>query len=293
MFAEGGDIMQTLYVDVYFLINFSVDVLSLYFASRIVKIRTTVLRLMLGGILGSIVAIANVFINNAVVGYITLFLGFIAMMLVTVGGVGLYRRIKFAFCFSISEMLVGGFVYLLYDFLDGFLPKNSDAEGVQNRGLLLLSVIILISVGVFKCLISLFSFSMGSNVVNVCIEMRGNKMCAEALVDSGNMATDPLDMRSVMLVSSEISDELIGSRIRDLEDLSILPIDLRKRFRLIPVSFGGDTKILIGFRPDRVTVKQDKKEAAVDVTLAIDKDGGGYGGTRILMPAAAIRDVVT
>ena len=39
--------MQTIYLDVYFLINFSVDALALYFAIRVTKIKGTLIRLIL------------------------------------------------------------------------------------------------------------------------------------------------------------------------------------------------------------------------------------------------------
>ncbi len=285
--------MQTLYVDVYFLINFSVDLLSLYFAARIVKLPTTVIRIMLGAGVGAIIAIANIFVGEEWFGYVGLFLGFILMILITAGRVSLYRKIKYAFCFSVVEMLVGGFVYFMYGFLDGRLLGLIDGEmgGGENRSLLLFAVIVLMSIGVFKCLISVFSFSSGSSYVNVSVNVMGKKINGEALVDSGNIASDPLDNRSVMLLGGDVAEKLIGVPASEMLDASRLTEELQKKIRFIPVSFGGVRKVLVGFRPDSVAVLADGKEELIDVTLAIDIEGGKYGGTNMLIPAAAIRDV--
>ena len=106
--------MQTLYIDVYFLINFSIDLLSLYFAARIAKLSTTVMRILIAAGVGAVIAIVNIFISTEWLGYLGLFFGFIIMILIAAGRVSLYRKIKYAFCFSVVEMLVGGFVYFMY-----------------------------------------------------------------------------------------------------------------------------------------------------------------------------------
>ena len=77
-----------------------------------------------------------------------------------------------------------------------------------------------------------------------------------------------------------------------MAEASKLPCELKKRVRFIPVSFGGVKKVLLGFRPDSVSVLTDGKEETIDVTLAIDAEGGKYGGTNMLVAAAAIRDAV-
>ena len=52
--------MKTIYIDVYFLINFSVDLLALYFAAMFMKIRATNLRLVLAALVGALYAVIGV-----------------------------------------------------------------------------------------------------------------------------------------------------------------------------------------------------------------------------------------
>lgn len=294
MIVERGDIdMQTVYVDVYFLINFTIDFLALYFACAMTKMPTTILRLLLGGSVGAATAVINLLVMNEVLGYSILFAGFPLMVLIATKKVSLYRRFKLAFCFSVVEMLLGGMVYLVYGFLDERLGSATDFEvgGSEHRELLILAVIVLVSIGVFKCLVSVFSFSAGSDTVEVDIRINGRRVVAEALVDTGNLARDPFNMKSVMLIGNDVAETLLGSKIESAEDTLELEGKLGCRLRLIPVSFGKVRRLLIGFSPDVVYVKTKRGQHEIDVVVAIDKEGGEYGGREVLVPSVVIRDV--
>ena len=285
--------MQTVYVDIYFLINFTVDFLALYFACAMTKIPTTILRLLLGGSAGALTAVANLFIANEAVGYLALFAGFLLTVFITTKRVTLYRRFKFAFCFSVIEMLLGGMVYFAYGFLNKKLGSLTDpmAGGSEHRGILILAVVVLASIGVFKCLVSVFAFSAGCETVEVDIRINGRRVVAEALVDTGNLAKDPFNMKSVVLIEENVAERLLHSKIKSSEDLLGIDQTLGCRLRLIPVTFGKVKRLLIGFSPDAVYVKTKRGLQEIDVVVAIDKDGGGYGGREALVPSVVIRDV--
>ena len=72
-----------------------------------------------------------------------------------------------------------------------------------------------------------------------------------------------------------------------------LPSEMKRRIRLIPITRDGGVKILIGIRPDivRIICKGGKAEE-IDLIIAIDKEGGTYGGYEALLPASAIEDVI-
>jgi len=66
---------------------------------------------------------------------------------------------------------------------------------------------------------------------------------------------------------------------------------VRKRIRLVPVTRGQQTHVLTGMRVDPVQVFGKNGSEEIAVTVAIDKEGGNYGGYSALMPSAAINDV--
>ena len=56
--------MKTLYIDVYFMINFTVDILAVFIAARMIHARITVKRLIMSGTVGALFATAELFFNN-------------------------------------------------------------------------------------------------------------------------------------------------------------------------------------------------------------------------------------
>ena len=65
---------------------------------------------------------------------------------------------------------------------------------------------------------------------------------------------------------------------------------MKKRIRLIPVSRGEKTHVMVGVKADNVKIIKDNKSENISVTLAIDKEGGDFGGYMALMPSAALNN---
>ena len=138
---------------------------------------------------------------------------------------------------------------------------------------------------------SVFAFSAGAKAVEVDIRINGRRVVAEALVDTGNLARDPFNMKSVMLIGENVAARLLDRKIQSSEDLKDIDETLGRRLRLIPVSFGEVRRLLIGISPDAVYIKTPQGLQEIDVVVAIDKEGGEYGGREALVPSVVIRDV--
>ena len=282
--------MRTLYIDVYFMINFTVDAISLYFAAIFAQIPTTVRRITLASVLGAVAACVIVLVSEI----LWLRLALTVLSLIGMGMVGASvsgaRRLRYIALFIVFEALVGGIVTFAWDLLDRYAYEilESSSGGPVNRRLLLFSVIVLLSFGVFKMLVSFFSKTRceGSVLLEICF--LGQTVRTEAFVDSGNLAIDPMDMRPVMLLKRRLAEEFLPQGVLHLSDPDLLDRDIRRRIRLIPVSRGGVTHVLVGVRADKVSVISDEGEQEVSVTLAIDREEGSFGGFDALMPSAAL-----
>ena len=79
--------------------------------------------------------------------------------------------------------------------------------------------------------------------------------------------------------------------IVELTDIDLLDKGIKKRIRLIPISRGGQTHVLVGVKADSVRIKRGDCYENLRVTLAVDKEGGSYGGFMALMPSAALDNV--
>ncbi len=287
--------MKTLYIDVYFLINFTVDIISLYFAAIFSKVPTTTKRLIASALVGAFIAVAVVFLPEvAILKLLAATLGLLLMGSITPKPVVLRRKGRFIISFLIFEALVGGGVTLIWNILDRFLSSyfDSGAEKVVNRKMLFFSLIILLSIGVFKMIVSFFSNTESEESVEIEISFLDNKKTLEAFVDTGNLAKDPMDMSPVLLIKKEAAKGLLPQNIIDLCDPDRLSKDVRKRIRLIPITRGGGTHVLTGVKADSVKIISGNKKEEIRLTVAIDKEGGTYGGFPALMPAAALDNAV-
>ena len=140
--------------------------------------------------------------------------------------------------------------------------------------------------------VSFFSGIESEGSVDIEISFFDNKAVVSAFVDSGNLAVDPMDMSPVLLIKKDLAKTILPENIIELSGIDSLEKSVKKRIRLIPVSRGGQTHVLVGVKADNVKMLKGDREEELSVTLAIDKEGGDFGGYKALMPSAALDNVV-
>ena len=120
--------MKTFYIDVYFLINFTTDILALYFAASLNKIKSTVLRLILAGCFGSAIACVIVLFDLSGALFVAVFLsGIVITVEIFCPLETKIRKFKMLFAFLLFETLIGGAVSFIY----GLLDKSPATKGVH------------------------------------------------------------------------------------------------------------------------------------------------------------------
>ena len=287
--------MKTLYIDVYFLINFVVDLLSLYFASLFSKTPTTTRRLIASSTIGAGIAVLTVFLpENFFIKIVFSFIGLFAMGYVAPKPMKVKRKVKFIFSFLIFISLTGGGVTFIWSFLDKYASQifaNASGSAV-NRKTLFLSIILLLSIGVFKMIVSFFSTNESESSVELEISFLNKTTKVSAFVDSGNLAVDPMDMSPLLIIKKDVAREVLPENIIELSDIDALDRSVKKRIRLVPVSRGGVTHVLVGVKADKISVLKGNQREEITVTLAVDKEGGTFGGFGALMPSAALDNAI-
>lgn len=287
--------MRTLYVDIFFLINLTVDMLAVYFASVFSAVPTTGRRILVSSALGALIAVLSVVLaDKTLLNILWMLAGIIVITAIGAQGAGIKRRFRFAFSFVIFEALCGAVVSFMWNIFDKYLYgiiKNVQG-GTVNRKLLILAVSILISLGVIKVIVAFFSDGLNGSKVRVEICFIDKRVELDAFVDTGNFAVDPMDMRPVMLIKRSVANKLFPAELVELRDPDLLDRETRKRIRLIPMSNGGSTHVLTGVRPDSAKIISDKGIEELRLTVAIDREGGDYGGYEALIPASALGNVI-
>ena len=119
------------------------------------------------------------------------------------------------------------------------------------------------------------------------IEERGKTVKLGALVDSGNLLTDPLTARPVILVRKKEILPLIHSRVFSLLDPARaeeeLPLSIKRKVRIIPMRGIDGAHTLVGYVPDAILLyppDRDREKYAAHAMIAIYEgkmhDFGGY-----------------
>lgn len=278
--------MKTLYIDVYFLINFTVDMIAIHFASVISKISISALKLTLLSCVLSAFAVAAVLLPfNETATMLAGLLFIPCMFFLFLKKASIKRRIKFCLTFFVLSFLIGGVVYYFYIYLSARIPENLISSSV-NQGLLFLAVVILIVLALIKLFTSVFSSSVATKCARVRLNLNGEKIDVDSFVDTGNLLTDPVDMTPVMVIKYNAAKKLFPYGIPMLE-----AIDTEKfgsHVRLIPVNKNGSSELLVGFRPDSATVRVNDRDEEIKIIFIIDREGGTFGGFDGLLPASVL-----
>ncbi len=283
--------MRVLYIDVYFLINFTVDLLSLYFSALILHLPVKRWSLLTSAALLATYAAIAVLLYGQTFFLIPLALvALFAMLLLCSRGAGIFRRIKLLFLFLFLQMLIGGIVHFGYDLLSRWLSDLGVQGGIENRKLLYLSALILVALGILRLAMALLEGNGGEQSVEIGISVLGKYYYGAALVDSGCFLCDPLDGTEVVLIKKSVATRLLPEEFLS-ENTDGLSDTYRKKLRIIPLRVLGAQRILFGIRPDDFFVIKNNKKEHVRVVLAYDKEEGDYEGYKVLIPAAVARNV--
>ena len=281
--------MQVVYIDVYFLINFTVDLIALFISLKLLHIKTTLVRLMLVALLGALSAVADALAGGKAWITVASAVIFLGLTVILIGkGITAVRRIRLLIVFLCIEMLLGGVVGYLYRILDKYAADAEEyfANANVNRKALIFAVIILLAIGVLKLFVMIFSGERNLKSVSVKIKVGKESIECDALVDSGNLVRDPMNMNPVIFVKSAVAGRLLPKEVIDLSGIDGLDYAVCKRIRLIPVTRGDTTHVLTGFLADEVLIGE--RGEGICATLAIDKEEGTYGGRDVLIPSSVL-----
>lgn len=284
-----GDYLKTLYIDVYFMINFTVDILAIFLALKLTHLRIKMNRIMICGIIGGAFAIIELFIPGKALNLLLAASFLLLITQISCGMASLSRRIKFLLSFYISTFLISGVVSFMYELMNRYI-KNILFESNQstNKKALLFSVIILLMIGALRLFVMIFSSSLNEKNVKIVINIHDKRLEVEALVDTGNLVKDPMNMNPVIFIKKELAKKIFPKEVIELSHLDTLPSEYRKRIRLIPITRNGQTHVMTGVRVDEVTVLNGEKGETIDATVVIDKEEGTFGGYFALAPYVAV-----
>lgn len=292
--------MQVVYIDVLFLINFSMDYLALRMAGGILHLPSGRFALIGASVLGGGYAVAAALFAGGVV--LSSLIGIaVALLLCYVAyGRECGRRTFFflSALFFVFSWLLGGMITAFYQFLPRVFENREELLAMLLEGdgkLPLFFGLSLLAALILALGRRHLTFARPlSRTVQLTVTEGGRSYTFSAFVDSGNTLCDPLSGRPCVVVSplafAGIPKDILSFSTSGLLDIAGLSPESRRRIRLVPSESIGGERLLVGFLPERLTLKTgDGEERAVDAILVLDShQKGGFNGNGALVPSNLI-----
>lgn len=244
---------MTLYVDVLFAINFSMDFLSLYLSGIILHKKFYKIRLLISSTLGGLYGVIgllfdfNIFLSTVISIFISALMCQIA-----------FKQNKITSFISLIVLFwgtsasLGGIMSLIYGFINKIFYEYIESYSYTEiysgaRFLIIVSLSLLFALTVSK----MFSSKLKTKVAEVKIEYKNSIYNLKGICDSGNLLKEPLSGKSVILV---VRFSQFGKVIENEKEF-------KKRY--IPYSTVNGEGILKGIVPDKVFVNNNEVTAII------------------------------
>ena len=279
----------TLYADILFLMNFSMDFISIWASSLLGNRPRKVLRMTAAASIGALYGVVSVILGIG--GALSWIFSAAVSILMSItafgvgGGVrGIFRQSALIW---ICGALLGGVMSAVVSLAGGSTLVAAEHSGGG-------SLLPVIAAGSAICLVlavRLIRRAKRARSVGVCVIFRGEKSCFEALCDSGNLLRDPISGDPVMTVSRHAATPLCGSRAVnalisfDTETLCKLSLP----FRVIPRRTVDASSLVCALVPDKVYITSGGQRRLVRCLIApADCEKNSFGGYCATVPADII-----
>ena len=282
----------SVYVDLYFLVNFSMDLLCLMITARLMHRRASRWRVLAASAMGGVYAVAALLLGfSGMGGLISDILAAYLLCLIafTEGKRRALSALRCCPVLFLTSMLIGGVMTALYTLLNRLqLP----IESLQGDGLSVWLFVLLAAISGVATLRggSFLGLSRKTERVEVSAVLFGKSVTLTAMVDTGNLLRDPLSDRRVIVVELERLVDFLpptlakACRTGHVADWLAIPENAGLA-RLIPMQTASGTGMLLGLIPERLTLKVGKDRYPADYLIAPTPLGTLTGDFDAMIPA--------
>lgn len=257
------------YVDVLFVVNALINYILLYVTSKLSKLPTTSLRLLLGALIGAVYAVCMFFPQvRALYTVAAKFAVSLILVAVSFRMRRLRTYIRVVCIFYLASFTFGGVTLALLYFTNvGMTSGTVLSNGIFYFNLpwkmLLLSTTV--AYGIISIAWRIYKKNRGTDLRRIYILLNDKAVSLNALVDTGNQLCDPITQTPVLIAEYTSVKPLLPEPVSQalsqpdggIEAIagSVEQTALGGRFRVIPfTSLGTENGLLVGFKPDAVQI---------------------------------------
>jgi len=282
---------EYIYGDVLFVIDFSMDFLSLYLTGKLLHLKMKTARVVFAASIGAFYGVLALVLNGtAALGIILEVSMAFLICAIAFGGKSFVALIKRTAVLYTVSVLLGGAMTLIYSKLGKYKDYiDSSGDIVSALGEVPLWAFVLCA-ALSAVLAKLFSKIMSKRCAlrecEISLGIGGETRELTALVDSGNLIADPISERPVVFISRAFWDmipekhrSVMRGESNNFEDFSGV--------RVIPCSTVGGAGVIYAIIPDIFYIKTKDEYEARDVLISVGENES-YGGNDALVPSSII-----
>ena len=282
---------QEVYIDLYWIVNFSMDLLCVMITAKLLHRTGKRWRAVLAALIGGAYAVTALLIGSGGLLGVLGDLGAALLMCV----VAFYtRRERLVRVFQATgvqflvSVLLGGVMTALYSFLNRLhLPW----ETLEGDGLSVWAFALLTAVAGVATLRGgrLLGLSHKTKSVTLEATVFGKAVVLRAMVDSGNLLRDPVSGRSVIVADADKLMSVLPPSLKNACRSGDATEWLRSpayahRIRLIPTQGATGHTLLPAIMPERLRLTEGKESRDADYLIAAAPLGKSVDGFDALIP---------
>ncbi len=280
---------QPIYADLLFLINFSMDFLTLFLCAQLLHLTLPTYRAVLGAGIGGVYGVASLFLPLGTMRSLGLnFAVALLMCALTFAPKKLAHWVKVLFLYYGVGFLLGGSMTAIYHLCNQYLHEHriyfaGNYQTLQADPSALAVLMLACASALLAMLIGRIFFHQ-SKVTSrsLLLRLEERDLTLTAFVDSGNLLKDPVSGCPVFFVQYEAVKTWLSLPLRDFfaspsaERLTKLSAKDARRIRMLPVSTVGKRSLLFCLRPDWIKVDGTSHRALLAIVASVDREFGGY-----------------
>ena len=281
---------EEIYGDVLFLINFSMDFLSLYIAGKIMHFKMSAWRVILGASVGAVYGVCSLLFDLGALFNNVITVLVMVMMCAIAFRFGSFRSFAAtAALFCGISMLIGGIMTAAFTKLGKYQTYIEIGGSIHtiygDLPIWLFAVLAAISALATWGIGRLIKRKRGLRSCEIKLGFGAAYTDFVCLVDSGNMLTEPISGTPVIFIKSEsarfLPDDLLLAMTDGVASLDIKTIG---RLRLIPSRTVSGDGVVVAAVPDRCYLRCGGEYEPKKALVAVDFTGGNFGGFPALVP---------
>ena len=273
-------IIITIYIDIVFLENLIMNSIIIYATSIILKIKPKLIRVVTSSAIGSIYAIIS-YVTELSIYTSIISKGILAIVMVYIAfnPQNMKNMWKQLLIFYLTSFVFGGVaLYLIYFikpqdvFIKNGIFVGDYALKAIFLGAIIAFIIIKISIKIVKTKINAKDM-----FCKIRIKLNGKEIETKAMIDTGNLAKEPITNTPVVIVESSLLEKILPKEILNSIDnilagkLDGVKEEYISRLRCIPFSsLGKQNGMLLGIKADEIVVeKEEEKKISKNVIIGV------------------------